>query len=67
MDDRKSTGGYVYTVAGDAISWKLKTHTTVALSSTKVGCVVAALAAKRRHMDKINARGISPTLASVLR
>ena len=46
MDDRKSTGGYVYTLACAAISWKSKKQTTVALSSTEAEYVVAALAAK---------------------
>ena len=46
MDNRKSTSGYVYTLASVAISWKSKKQTTVALSSTEAEYVVVALAAK---------------------
>ena len=46
MDNRKSTGGYVYKLAGVTILWKSKKQTTVALTSTEAEYVVAALAAK---------------------
>ena len=46
VDDRKSRCSYVYTLAGVAILCKSKKQTTVALSSTEVEYVAAALAAK---------------------
>ena len=35
LNDRKSTSGYVFTLAGAAISWKSKKQSFVSLSSTK--------------------------------
>ena len=46
VDDRKSTGGYVFLLQNGAISWKAKKQTTVALSSTEVEYVAASEAAK---------------------
>ena len=34
-DDRKSNSGYVFTIGGNAISWKSKKQVAVALSSTE--------------------------------
>ena len=46
VDNRKSTSGYVYTLAGEAIALWSKKQTTVALSSTEAEYVGAALAVK---------------------
>lgn len=45
-DDRRSTGGYVFTFAGTAISWKSKRQTTVALSSCEAEYIAESEAAK---------------------
>ena len=46
MDNRKSTSGYVYTLASVAISWKSKKQSLVAISFMEVIYVVLALIAK---------------------
>ena len=45
-DTRHSTSGYVFTIAGGAISWKSKKQNTVALSSTEAEFIAAAYATK---------------------
>ena len=45
-DTRHSTTGYVFTIAGGAISWKSKKHNTIALSSTEAEFIAAAYTAK---------------------
>jgi len=45
LNDRKSTSGYVFTLAGTAVSWKSKKQSLVSLSSTEaeyIGCSEAA-------------------------
>jgi hypothetical protein len=46
INDRKSTSGYVFMLAGGAISWSSKKQGCVALSSTEAKYVAAAHAAK---------------------
>ncbi|KAH9668793.1 Integrase catalytic domain-containing protein [Citrus sinensis] len=41
LDKRKSTTGYVFTLAGGAVSWVSKLQTVVALSTTKVEYMAA--------------------------
>ena len=45
-NDRRSTGGYVFTFAGTAISWKSKRQATVALSSCEAEYIAESEAAK---------------------
>jgi len=45
-DTRKSTSGYVFMLAGAAVSWRSKRQSTVALSSTEAEYMSACLAAK---------------------
>ena len=45
-DTRHSTTGYVFTIAGGAISWKSKKQNTVALSSTEAEFIAPAYTAK---------------------
>ena len=44
----RSTFGMVFTFVGDAITWRSKRQTLVALSSTEAEYVAAALTAKER-------------------
>ena len=46
MDKRRSTSGYVFTLAGGAISWMSKLQDIVALSTTKAEYIVASHACK---------------------
>jgi hypothetical protein len=54
VNDRKSTSGFVFLLAGGAISWSLKKQASVALSSTKAGYITAAHTTKEaiwlRHL-----------------
>lgn len=45
-DDRKSTSGYLFTLAGGAVSWRSKTHEPVALSSMEAEYIAASEAVK---------------------
>jgi hypothetical protein len=45
-DDSKSTSGYIFMLAGAAVSWKSKKQSLVALSSTEAEYVAATEAAK---------------------
>ncbi len=46
INDRKSTSGYMFKLAGAAVSWSSKKQTSVALSSTKAKYIAGAHAAK---------------------
>jgi hypothetical protein len=46
LSDRSSTSGYVYNLAGGAISWSSKKQTSIALSSTEAEYIAGAHAAK---------------------
>ena len=41
MDHRKSTSGYVFTLAGGAVSWQSKLQKCVALSTTEAEYITA--------------------------
>ena len=45
-DKRRSTSGYVFTLAGRAISWMSKLQETIALSTIEVEYIVASHACK---------------------
>ena len=46
LDQRRSTTGYVFTVAECVISWKAELQNTIALSTTKAGYMAAVKASK---------------------
>ena len=46
LDKRKSSTGYVFTLAGVAVSWVSKLQTIVALSTTKIEYMAATQACK---------------------
>jgi hypothetical protein len=46
LDDRRSTTGYVFTLAGGPICWKSMIQSTVAMSTTEAEYVAVAEAAK---------------------
>jgi hypothetical protein len=46
IDDRRSTGGYVFVFAGGAVSWSSKKQTSVATSSTQAEYMAMTPAAK---------------------
>jgi hypothetical protein len=46
LDKRRSTSGYVFTLAGGAISWMSKLQNIVALSTTEAEYVAASHACK---------------------
>ena len=47
LDKRKSTTGYVFTIAGGAVSWVSKLQTVVALSTTETKYMAATQACKK--------------------
>ena len=59
-ESRKSTSGFVFTLAGGAISWKSKKQSVIALSTCEAEYVAASLACKeaiwlsRLHADMLN-------------
>jgi hypothetical protein len=68
--DRKSTSGYVFKLAGGAISWSSKKQTSVAMSSTEAEYIAAAHAAKeavwlRRLLTELGQPTLHPTLLHI--
>jgi hypothetical protein len=66
LGDRKSTSGYVFKLAGGAISWSSKKQPSVALSSTEAEYIAGAHAAKelvwlRRLLDEVGMPCDDPT------
>ena len=70
VNDRKSTSGFVFTLAGAAISWSCKKQNVIALSSTEAEYVAAAHAAKeavwlRRLLTTLGLDLTDPTVLHV--
>ena len=70
INDRKSTSGFVFKLAGAAISWSSKKQATVALSSTEAEYIAAAHAAKeavwlRRLLTELGLNVNSPTILHI--
>ena len=70
LDDRKSTSGYVFTLASGAVSWKSKKQSLVSLSSTEaeyVGCSEAAREAiwLRRLYHEITKDQLKSTIPAI--
>lgn len=66
LDDRKSTSGYIFTLAGAAISWRSKKQTCVALSTAEAEYVALAIAAQevvwlRQLIQECEHRELGPT------
>ena len=67
MNDRKSTSGYVFLLAGGAISWSSKKQSSVVLSSTEAEYIAGAHAAKklvwlRRLLNELSLRTDAATI-----
>jgi hypothetical protein len=70
VNDRKSTSGFVFMLAGGAISWGSKKQSAVALSSTEAEYIAAAHAAKevvwlRRLLTELKQKVGEPTILSM--
>jgi hypothetical protein len=66
INDRKSTSGYAFMLAGGAISWSSKKQTSVALSSTKAKYIARTHSAKevvqlRQFLEQIHFCPTTPT------
>lgn len=66
LESRRSTSGYVFLLAGGAISWKSKKQDAVALSSTEAEYMAACLASKeavwlRRLLKELGVLQTTPT------
>ena len=63
-ETRKSTGGFVFTLAGGIVSWKTKRQSVVALSSTEAEYIALSEATKeavwmRRLLKEIESRSVT--------
>ena len=70
VNDRKSTSGFVFMLAGGAISWGSKKQSAVALSSTEAEYIAAAHAAKevvwlRRLLLELKQKVEGPTILAM--
>ncbi|XP_027337749.1 BURP domain-containing protein 5-like [Abrus precatorius] len=70
LDKRKSTTGYVFTLAGGAVSWLSKLHTVVALSTTEVEYMAATEACKeaiwiQRLLEELGHKQVLTTHAAL--
>jgi hypothetical protein len=66
VNDRKSTSGYIFKLAGAAVSWSSKKQTSIALSSTEVEYITGVHAAKeaiwlRQLLSELGLDMSSPT------
>ncbi|KAM1366487.1 hypothetical protein ACFX2H_000047 [Malus domestica] len=66
VDDRSSNSGYVFTLNGGAVSWKIKKQSVIADSTTEAEYVAAAEAGKEAFWMKkfITELGVVPTITS---
>jgi hypothetical protein len=67
VNDRKSTSGFIFMLAGGAISWGSKKQSAVALSSTEAKYIAATHAAKevvwlRRLLIELKQKIDGPTI-----
>ena len=70
VNDRKSTSGYAFMLAGGAISWSSKKQTSVALSSTEAEYIAGTHGAKeaiwlRQFLEQIHFPPSSPTILHI--
>jgi len=70
LNDRKSTSGYVFTLAGAAVSWKSKKESLLSLSSTEVEYIACSEAIRegiwlRRFYHEITYTELNSTLPSI--
>src|SRR6266851_3612268 len=70
INDCKSTSGYMFKLAGAAVSWSSKKQTTVTLSSTEVEYISGAHATKeavwlRQLLSKLGLDTLSPTVLHI--
>ena len=70
VNDRKSTSGFIFMLAGGAISWGSKKQSAVALSSTEAEYIAAAHAAKevvwlRRLLLELKQKVEGPTILAM--
>jgi len=70
VNDRKSTSGYVFKLAGAAVSWSSKKQTSITLSSTEVEYIAGAHTAKeaiwlRQLLSELGLNTSSPTILHI--
>ena len=70
VNDCKSTSGYMFKLAGTAVSWSSKKQTSIALSSTEAEYISGAHAAKeavwlRQLLSELGLNTSSPTVLHI--